>query len=271
MEIIKEAKDYKEERFEFTVYVNDNIICKRNFRIYNFIEHSMNTLEFKEKVDEIVKLIDDDLKSKSRIYTWYYYNPEMPEDNEEFNLPLIEPWSCTFKLVISDNKRDVITKIWDGYAYPKYIREKVDLSNKNVKVTNKDGQSFVYDKDSFFKSNADRLSFEHEVLRGMIIDKQDVLLQITKKICEVCSPSKEEIKECNQKGFFDIRDNNKYLSKYTVIDDYGNDEETTKALGRKEKPKRYSYSISLANKKVEKDWERAVQKKTNKYLKEMYY
>ena len=55
-------KDYKEERFEFTVYVNDNIICKRNFRIFNFIENSMNTLEFKEKVDEIVGIIDDALK-----------------------------------------------------------------------------------------------------------------------------------------------------------------------------------------------------------------
>ena len=58
-------KDYKEERFEFALYVNDNIICKRNFRIFNFIENSMNTLEFKEKVDEIVEMIDDDLKSRA--------------------------------------------------------------------------------------------------------------------------------------------------------------------------------------------------------------
>lgn len=263
-------KDYKEERFEFTVYVNDNIICKRNFRIYNFIENSMNTLEFKEKIDEIVGIIDDDLKSKSRVYTWYYYNPQFPEDNEEFISPLIEPWACTFKLVISDNKRDVITKIWDGYAYPKYIREKVDLSNKNVKVATKDGQTFVYDKESFFKTNEGRLSFEHEVLKGMIIDKQDVLLQITKKICEICSPSKDEIKEINPKGYFDPRDNNKYLSKYTVIDEYGNDKNTEKANGQKTKPIKYSYSLYLANKKVERDWERAVQKKTNKYFKDMY-
>ena len=191
----KEIKDYKEERFEFTVYVNDNIICKRNFRIYNFIENSMNTLEFKEKVDEIVNLIDEDLKSKSRVYSWYYFNPERPEENEEFTSPLIEPWACTFKLVISDNKRDVITKIWDGYGYPRFIRERVDLSNKNVKVVRQDGTSTVYDKETFFNSNKGFLSFEYEVLKGMIMDKPDVLLQITKKICEVCSPSKEEIKE----------------------------------------------------------------------------
>ena len=237
----KEIKDYKEERFEFTVYVNDNIICKRNFRIYNFIENS------------------------SRVYTWYYYNPQMPDETDEFHSPLIDPWACTFKLVISDNKRDVITKIWDGYAYPKYIREKVDLGNKTVKVTTKEGQTYAYDKDSFFKSNEDRLSFEHEVLRAMIIDKPDVLLQITKKICEACSPSKEEIKN-SQKGYFDPKDNNKYLSNYTVIEEYGND----KKSGDPSKPKKYSYSLYLANKKMERDWERSVQRKTDKYFKNLY-
>jgi hypothetical protein len=252
-------RDYKEERFEFTVYVNDNIICKRNFRIYNFIENSMNTLEFKEKLDEIVHLIDDDLKSKSRVYSWYYFNPQFPEDNEEFTSPLIEPWACTFKIVISDNKKDVITKIWDGYAYPKYIRDKVDLSNKNVKVMNKDGQTFSYEKEAFFKANEGRLSFEQEVLKGMIMDKPDVLLQITKKICEVCSPSKDEIKE---KGYFDPKENYKYLNKYTVVDSYGKD------INGQEKV--YSYSLKLANKKREKEWERVLMDKTKKYFKNLF-
>ena len=249
-------KDYKEERFEFALYVNDNIICKRNFRIYNFIENSMNTLEFKEKVDEIVEMVDNDLKSKSRVYTWYYFNPKAPEENDEFVSPLIEPWACTFKFVICDNKREVISKIWDGYAYPKYIRDKVDLSNKNVKVVNKEGQSFIYDKETFFKVNEGRLSFEYEVLKSMISDKQDVLLQITKKICEVCSPSKEEIKES---GKFDPRENSKYLSNYTVINNYGKDSNG--------KDKKYPYSLYLTNKKIEKEWERAVLDKTRKYFK----
>lgn len=271
-------KDYKEERFEFTVFVNDNIICKRNFRIFNFIEGSMNTLEFKEKVDEIVKLIDDDLKSKSRVYTWYYYNPASPEPGDEFDSKLLEPWACTFKIVVSDNKRDVITRIWDGYAYPKAIREKVDLSNKNVKITNKDGQTFSYDKDSFFKANDGRLSFEHEVLSHMINDKPDVLLQITKKICEACSPTRDEIKEA---GRFNPRESSKYLTNYTLYDDYyqgsettiktdeeGNEIKVTKKIG---KPKKYAYSLYLTNKKVENTWGRAVAEKTRKYLKSLYY
>ena len=141
----------------------------------------------------------------------------------------------------------------------KFIRDKVDLSNKNVKVTTKDGQTYSYEKESFFKANEGRLTFEQEVLRSMIIDKPDVLLQITKKICEACSPSKEEIKE---KGYFDPRENSKYLSKYTVIDDYGKDE--------KGKQKKYSYSLYLANKKNEKDWERSVADKTKKYFRNLF-
>lgn len=270
-------KDYKEERFEFALFVNDNIICKRNFRIFNFIEGSMNTLEFKDTVDKVVKLIDDDLKSKSRVFTWYYFNPNEPDAFEEFAGKPLEPWACTFKLVISDNKREVISRIWDGYAYPKPIREKVDLSNKNVKVTNKDGQSFSYEKESFFKSNDGRLSFEHEVLKAMIGDKPDVLLQITKKICEACSPTKEEIKEA---GRFNPRESSKYLTNYTTYEDYypgsetttkkdndGNEIKVTKKIG---KPKRYAYSLYLTNKKVENAWGRAVAEKTKKYFRNLY-
>ena len=270
-------KDYREERFEFALFVNDNIICKRNFRIFNFIEGSMNTLEFKDTVDSVVKLIDDDLKSKSRVFTWYYFNPNEPDAFEEFAGKPLEPWACTFKLVISDNKREVISKIWDGYAYPKPIREKVDLSNKNVKVMNKDGQSFSYEKESFFKSNEGRLSFEHEVLKSMIVDKPDVLLQITKKICEACSPTRDEMKEA---GRFNPKDSSKYLTAYTTHEDYYPGSETTikkdsddneiKVTKKIGKPRRYAYSLHLTNKKVENAWGRAVAEKTKKYFKNLY-
>lgn len=253
-------REYKEERFEFAIYVNDNVICKRNFRIYNFIENSMNTLEFKEALDDIVHLVDEDLKSKSRVYTWYYYNPMFPNDNEELISPLIKPWACTFKIVISDNKKEVISRIWDGYAYPKFIRNMVDLSNKNVKVMN-NGQTFSYDKETFFKVNKNRLTFDQEVLKAMIMDKQDVLLQITKKICETCAATKESIKENG--GRFYSKDSNKYLNDYyTVIGDYGKDKDG--------KNKKYAYSLSLANKKTEKDWEKAVESKTKAYFKNLF-
>lgn len=254
-----EKKDYKEERFEFTLYVNDNIICKRNFRIFNYIENSMNTLDFKETVDGIVNMINQDLQSKTRVYLWFHFNPEAPEADEELISPSIEPWECTFKIVITDNKREVLTRIWDGYAYPKAIRENVDLSNKYVKIKTKDGQVYTYDKENYFRINEGRLNFDLELLKAMINDKQDVLLQITKKICEACSVSRDEIKE---KGRFDPRESSKYLSSYTVYDTYGNGSDDPN-------PRKYAYSLYLANRNVEKAWEKATAEKTKKYFKSL--
>ena len=170
-------KSYKEERFEFALFVNNNLVCKRNFKINNFIDHSMESLEFKSVVDEIVNNIDEDLKSKSRVYTWLYgdVSDTFQEPLEEFTSPLIEPWECTFKFVITDNKRPVIEKIWDGRGYPKAIRDKVDIANKTVKITNNEGRTFTYDKEAFFEDNKDRLSPELYCLRAMIMDKPDLL------------------------------------------------------------------------------------------------
>lgn len=222
---------YKEERFEFALYVNGNIICKRNFKINDFIEHSMVSVEFKNKVDNIVKMIDDDLKSKSRVFTWYYFNPSEPEVFEEFAGKPIEPWECTFKFEITDNKVPVITKIWDGSVYPKPIRDKVDISNKTVKVISKDGKVYTYDKESFFKSNEGRLSFEQEVLKSMISDKTDLLLQITKKICEACS--------VHENSFTKISD-------YTLSEYYGKDKDGNEV--------RYDFNIDAYNRKLERKW-----------------
>jgi len=230
MGIVKDQV-YKEERFEFALYVNNNIICKRNFKINDFIEHSMESLDFKDKVDEIVGMIDNDLKSKSRVYLWYNFNPNEPDANEEFNSELIAPWECTFKFEVSDNHKVMISKIWDGYAYPRQIREKVDISNRNVKISNKDGRVYVYDKESFFKANDDRLTFEQQVLKGMIMDKSDLLAQITKQICEACS--------VHDGAYTDVND-------YVLSESYGKNANGEEVV--------YNFNIDAQNKKLERKW-----------------
>lgn len=224
-------QNYKEERFEFALYVNNNIICKRNFKINDFIEHSMESLEFKNKVDDIVEMIDNDLKSKSRVYTWYNFNPMEPDASEELTSPLIEPWACTFKFEVSDRKKVVISKIWDGYAYPKQVRDKVDIGNKVVKLMSKDGRVYTYDKDSFFKSNEDRLTFEQQVLRSMIMDKSDLLIQITKQICETCSTHENVYTT---------------ISDYTMSETYGKDSDGNEV--------KYVFNIDSYNRKLERKW-----------------
>jgi YD repeat-containing protein len=253
-------KEFREERFEFALYVNNNLICKRNFKINNFIDDSMTSIDFKHKVDDIVEMINSDLKSKSRVYTWYYYDENSVD--EEFTAPLLEPWACTFKFVVTDNKKEVISKIWDGYAYPKAVREKVDIANKLVKITSRDGtRTYTYDKESFFASNADKLSPENYVLRAMIMDKPDLLVSITKKICETCS---------TRDGMY------KCPSDYTLSEMYRNKkyelDENGKLLPGKyiQGSKRYIYSANLAYRKMVADWGKSVSSKTKKYLSNLY-
>lgn len=233
-------RSYKEERFEFALYVNNNIICKRNFKINDYISHSMDSVEFKHEVDNIVNLIKDDLASKSRVYTWYFFNPNDINPEDEFNTPLIGPWECTFKFVISDRHHPVMTRIWDGYAYPRSVRERVDIGNKTVKIT-KDGEQLLFDKEEFFNDESQRLTFEQQVLKAQIMDKPDLLLLITKKICEVCSPSGGEYNTTND---------------YTLVKDFGDTH--------------YNLNVKSANRKVEKAWEDALKDKTDEYFKNLF-
>lgn len=228
---VKEKREYREERFEFALYMNDSIICKRNFRINDFIEHSMESIDFKELVDSIVRMIDDDLKNKSMVYTWYYYNPEEPEAFDEYCGPKLEPWECTFKFVVSDNKKPIISRVWDGSGYPRAIREKVDITNRIVKITTKDGRVYTYDKDSFYESNGDRISYELRILKKMIIDRPDLSSLITKLICRTCSTRGDDY------------DN---LGDYTMRESYGKDADGNEKV--------YEFSLQAANKKVESGW-----------------
>lgn len=240
-------KVYKEERFEFSLFVNDNLVCKRNFKINNFIEHSMESVEFKDVVDEIVNNIDEDLKSKSRVYTWYYgdVSETGQEPLEEFTSPLIAPWESTFKFVVTDNKVPVIEKIWDGRFYPKAIRDRVDIANKTVKIINYEGRTFTYDKDKFFEDNSGRLSPELYCLRGMIMDKPDLLVYITRRICETCSP--------RDNGF-------KKTSDYTLSEQYKNEK------GISPKSIKYDFNLKSYNDKIDAAWDKAVSEKTKKYF-----
>ena len=56
------SKKYKDGRFEFVLYINDFIICRRTFDIEDYIEKSMNSTEFRIEADSVVELIKSDLR-----------------------------------------------------------------------------------------------------------------------------------------------------------------------------------------------------------------
>lgn len=142
-----------EYRFSFALTINDVdsknediIICKRDFNIYNLDEESLFSIELKECIDDVVTMIDMDLKSKSRVYAWYNRTgnhclrniPDYGAEyvSNEFSTPLPEKTQTMFKFILYDNGRPIITKGWPGDGYPFPVRNSVDLTNRKYKYEN---------------------------------------------------------------------------------------------------------------------------------------
>ena len=113
--------------FEFELRHNDNIICHRYFIIKKFNGKSLKSMELINTIDEIVNIIDEDLKAKSRIYCWYEYNPNQP--HEEFSNKSTEKKSH-FYFDFRMNDKCIVSKVWSADIYPPFIRHKVNLTNK---------------------------------------------------------------------------------------------------------------------------------------------
>ena len=85
-------KKIEEQRFEFVLYINKNIICQRYFSIKDYNGKSLNSLELKELMDRLVGmnngqfgslgLIPAQLKAKSVDFLWKNCNPYYPKKEE---------------------------------------------------------------------------------------------------------------------------------------------------------------------------------------------
>ena len=276
-------EELKENRFEFSLYVNENLICARNFRINMFYEDSMRSIEFLHTARGIVDLIKKDLVSKSRIYSWFYDGPVCDdlelmknvkggeyvpkkrhyEPESVFNVK-IEPWEVTFKFVILDKKKStpVFEEIWDGSVYPKTVREKVDLSNRKDRFT--EGDSF--------------LSFDNYLWKAMVNEKPNLINEITKRICNACSPVNAMSYDQERRQRFKPQAPN---DEYSFCDFYRtkvNTMEKNIETGELEKvvkvidEKKYIYGETLNGHKLSSDlgsWPN-VANKTKKYISEQY-
>ena len=92
------------------------------------------------------------------------------DDGELTEVP-IEDNKVTYKFAFKVDGREACTMVWDGY-YPKFVRDKIDLSNKRGKVED---------------DEVDRLSFEQYLLYKMVQGKSDLVYRLIKNICQACS------------------------------------------------------------------------------------
>lgn len=241
------------ERFQFMLSVNDNIICQRYFKINGFISDSLYSVELKDTLDYCVTLIQNDLKSKSRVYL--HYNTITPVQMTGFNgdtektylvYPKTEennyredeelnPYDVTFKFEFIIDNRPVYTYIWDGTQYPKYVRNSVDLTNSN---------SMYRDRDPLM------LNFTQCLSRAMTSGKNDLTYQIIKRICAATSGNPSEV-EYTRSEMYDtteghVDENGKFRND-RIIDSV-------------------EYQYNPYNKKYVNDWRKYTMKKSIEYF-----
>lgn len=129
------AKEIKEERFEFVLYINNNIICQRFFHIFDFNEDSIKSLEIKEMVDEItgmsngnfgsLGIIPNYLKQKSMDYLWDGYNPYLTQTDETYKAPAKK--GDMFKFEFKVDKRAVIASEFSNEFFTLNPKVSVDI------------------------------------------------------------------------------------------------------------------------------------------------
>ena len=240
----------EKERFEFLFTVNGNIICQRYFRINKFREDSLGSNELVTAISSCVELINDDLKAKSNIYSWYSA-PQVFKSREQmkkwvknptfylkaphyavidgtdevyvWNGSQMEPYFnnennvggylkddgsvSIFKFAFLDNGKEIHSLSWDGRNYPKFVRSNIDLSNS---------------KNKYRMENNNYVSPECFIVDRFIASQSDIIPQIVKKICVVCS-FPEDVEYSKNLSIKTIN----YPSLEVITTDYGYPTDTT--------------------------------------------
>jgi hypothetical protein len=122
-------KNYENLPYEFLLLINKKPIVGRNFQIKGFNNDSLRSIELRDVIDDVVSLIQDQFKSKSRTYLWRYYNPYLiqnTEDIDETRKDIYENEDI-FTLQIKVKGRVVAQKVFSGNDYPPKVRYDVDI------------------------------------------------------------------------------------------------------------------------------------------------
>lgn len=264
-EILKKEKEVKvidntqwKERHQFVLSANGNIICQRYFKVNGFNPKSLNSEELYYTIRDIVHMIKDDLKSKSRIYTAItmgkstkltgFYNGEKLSNHDAalvfqddvrgevalsngivLNKTYIDynveeevddsPFTLKFSYLFDD--KAVYEEVWDGTVYPKYVRNCIDLSNSNASYKNVDPM---------------RMTFSQQMTKSLNSGRPDLIYNIIKLFCDTLSNDVDDDGNSIDKG-------------YTTSVKYGN--------------KKYYYTNYPID--FVKGWAAAVCQKTNAY------
>lgn len=128
------TKRVEEQRFEFSLFINDNIICQRYLNIRDFNEDSVDSLELKELMDSIVGMnnpmgslgiIPNLLKKRTLRLMWDNYNPYSTTQDDS-NKNIFEKID-NFQFEVKVDKKMVVKGQFCGNFFPPKVRYAVDI------------------------------------------------------------------------------------------------------------------------------------------------
>ena len=126
---------FSDQRFDFTLNINNHIICKRYFSIDNYNEQVVKSVELKELMDELVGMdgyykkygmIPNLLRKYAEDFLWNNYNPYFTSTNSEEKKNIFENEDIfTFEIRVDD--KVVVSSSFSGNWFPTYVRYKVNI------------------------------------------------------------------------------------------------------------------------------------------------
>lgn len=291
-------------KFQFLIWVNDNVICQRYFKINGFNEESVYTEEFSNCMNGIVRSIQEDLESKSRIFMWYTNMSEPMKMQGFLSNEDLEKYGDSFLSLITDSSVQGKIQAPDGKIFNKeYIKYAEETANEYGEIEKpKDGEfifkfSFLIDDVPVFekiwdgnvypkfvrngvdltnnyafydKKDTSTLSFGAAIIRYMQKGKTNLISDFIRRICETLSNTFTEKYEYTKEiGVYKTNnkiDNENYKK---AVAYYGVIKPVvTGHTEIKEKTKNYSYLSAFESYK--QSWRKAVRKKTQDYFDNMY-
>jgi len=122
-------------RFEFNLYINDNIICQRLFNVKHYNKEVLNSLELRDMMNEVTGLNIDNLgrmgiiptyfKGLCQGVTWRQYNPWRPKEfNENFSVFTNED---IFIFEVKVDKKTIAKSQFSGNWFQTDVRYQVNI------------------------------------------------------------------------------------------------------------------------------------------------
>jgi hypothetical protein len=120
-------KKVEKTPYEFYLYINENIVCQRYFQLRGYNENVLHSLELKELIDTVAKIVQKDLESKTRDYLYSHFNPYDVQKSEDIQRINVFDNEDVFDVEVRVSDKIIAKKRFTGNVYPPKVRYSVNI------------------------------------------------------------------------------------------------------------------------------------------------